>query len=365
MKYRSFLSFLFTPFTLVYGFVIFLRNSMYDMQLFKSYEFRVPVISVGNITVGGTGKTPHTEYLIDLLKSVGNIAMLSRGYKRKSKGYVVVSSSSPVTEVGDEPLQVKRKFPFVQVAVDADRVHGINQLMKEDEELKVVLLDDAFQHRSVLPGINILLIDYNRPIYNDQMFPSGRLREPNSARYRANIVILTKCPDVIRPIDQRLLTMKLDLRPYQTLYFTRFVYGTPVPVFEKDAEEWLFTDAEIKPSTLLISGIAQPKLFVDHARKIASVSEHLEYSDHYHFEEKDYNTIISKFDQMVGNEKVVLTTEKDAARLRAATHLPEAVKKAMYFVPVQIEFLDNGKSVFDKQILSYISKNKRNSLLYR
>lgn len=365
MKFKSFTSIILFPFTLVYRFIISVRNSLYDMQLLKSHEFKVPVISIGNITVGGTGKTPHTEYLIDLLQSVGKIAVLSRGYKRKSKGFVVVSSSSPASEVGDEPLQVKRKYSFVQVAVDADRVHGINQLMNEDNELKVVLLDDAFQHRAVMPGVNILLIDYNRPIYEDVMLPSGRLREPFSSRFRANIVILTKCPDVIRPIDQRLLTMKLELKAYQTLYFTRFTYSTPIAVFEHEALEWFYSNEEIKPAALLVTGIAQAKPFTDYTKKIVNTAEHLSYPDHYQFVEKDYSSIIAKFDQMKETQKVILTTEKDAARLRFATNLPLELKKALYYIPIQVEFLDNGKAQFDQQILSYITKNKRNSLLYR
>jgi len=365
MKFKSFLSIVLFPFTLIYGCIVFVRNTLYDMQLFRSSEFRVPVISIGNITVGGTGKTPNTEYLIDLFKTVGNIAVLSRGYKRKSKGYVVVSSSSPVAEVGDEPLQIKRKFSQVQVAVDADRVHGINQLMKEDENLKVVLLDDAFQHRSVLPGLNILLIDYNRPIYDDLMLPSGRLREPSSSRFRANIVILTKCPDNIRPIDQRLLTMKLELKAYQTLFFTRFVYSKPVAVFEKEAEDWYEAEGSVKKTALLVTGIAQPKPFAEYAKRVVSVFDHLIYADHYQFEDKDYSAIVSKFEQMIGSQKVILTTEKDAARLRAAVHLPIDLKKALYYIPIQVEFLDNGKANFDQQVLSYITKNKRNSLLYK
>jgi len=365
MNYSIILKVLLYPFSIIYGFIISIRNLLFDMQLFRSHEFRIPVIGIGNITVGGTGKTPHTEYLIELLKSIGNIAVLSRGYKRKSKGFVLVSSSSPVTEVGDEPLQIKRKFPFVQVAVDADRVHGINQLMQEDKDLKAILLDDAFQHRAVSPGLNILLIDYNRPIYEDQLLPSGRLRESCSGRYRANIILLTKCPEVIRPIDQRLLTMKLELKPYQTLYFTRFTYSLPISVFEKEAADWSFELEEDKPTALLITGIAQPKPFVDHAHSISSVANHLIYQDHYHFESKDFESIISKFEQITEKNKVILTTEKDAARLRSATHLPANLKKAIYYVPIQVEFLDNGKSDFDQQVLSYVTKNKRDSLLYR
>ncbi|HKJ41513.1 MAG TPA: tetraacyldisaccharide 4'-kinase, partial [Sunxiuqinia sp.] len=191
------------PISLIYGMVVYIRNSLYDYKIFKSTEFEIPVISIGNITVGGTGKTPHTEYLVELLKKHVNVATLSRGYKRKTKGFRLVETTSQVSEVGDEPLQIKKKFPMVTVAVDENRVHGINQLLKDEKHTPdAILLDDAFQHRRVTPGINILLIDYNNPIDKDQLLPLGRLRERKYQRRRANIIIYTKCPDEIAPITR-------------------------------------------------------------------------------------------------------------------------------------------------------------------
>lgn len=220
------------PLSWLYGLAVRVRNALFDLGVLKSESFDVPVISVGNITVGGTGKTPHVEYLIDLLRHKCRVAVLSRGYKRKTRGYVVADSTATARTIGDEPYQMKHKFPDVTVAVDRDRRHGIRRLTedKSADGIDVVLLDDAFQHRYVKPGINILLVDYHRLIIYDKLLPAGRLREQLSGKNRADIVIITKCPADLKPMEFRVITKAMDLYPYQHLYFTRLDYGELHPL---------------------------------------------------------------------------------------------------------------------------------------
>ena len=214
------------PISFFYGIIVYVRNRMYDLKILKSVEFDIPVISVGNITVGGTGKTPHIEYLAELMGKEFKVVVLSRGYKRKTKGFREVLVGSEVDESGDEPLQIKMKFPDVGVFVDEKRVHGIQKIIQlyGEDQPDVILLDDAFQHRSVSPGINILLIDYNRPITEDMLLPAGRLREGKTQMHRAGIIIYTKCPPEVKPIIRRITMKNVDLRPYQSLYFTTMEY---------------------------------------------------------------------------------------------------------------------------------------------
>lgn len=206
------------PVSWVYGLAIWVRNNLFDMGILRTQTFKMPIISIGNITVGGTGKTPHTEYLIQLLKPNHKVAVLSRGYKRLTSGFVEAAENSEATEIGDEPRQIKQKFPDVHVVVDANRVHGIQLLMDLYPDLDAILLDDAFQHRYVQAGLSILLVDYNRPIDEDFLLPAGNLRESEYARFRAHIIIVTKCPKVIKPIEQRIVQKKLNIRPYQSLF---------------------------------------------------------------------------------------------------------------------------------------------------
>ncbi|KPL12396.1 MAG: tetraacyldisaccharide 4'-kinase, partial [Bacteroides sp. SM23_62] len=202
---RNNLRILLYPFSLLYGLAVSIRNKLYDYSVIKSHEFPIPIISVGNITVGGTGKTPHVEYLIELLKDEFNVAVLSRGYKRKTRHFIMAGSDSGVEDIGDEPVQIKQKFPDVHVAVDRKRVNGVEQLMAKIPDLDVVLLDDAYQHRRIKPGLSILLIDFNRPITKDRLLPAGRLREKAYEKRRGNIILVTKCPDRLKPIERQMI----------------------------------------------------------------------------------------------------------------------------------------------------------------
>ena len=249
------------PLSWLYGIGVCLRNKLFDWGWLRSKSFDVPVICVGNLAVGGTGKTPHTEYLIKLLQKNGvNVATLSRGYKRKSRGYVLADDKSNVRQIGDEPYQIKNKFPNARVAVDENRCHGIEQLLKlGNPTVEAIILDDAFQHRHVKAGLNILLTDFHRLLCDDALLPAGRLREPSSGKNRAQMVIVTKCPDDIKPIDFNIIAKRLHLYPYQQLYFSRFRYGMLTPLFPEKTNSWeVLSSLTGDEQVLLVTGIASP-----------------------------------------------------------------------------------------------------------
>lgn len=355
------------PFSLLYGMVVSVRNILFDFNILPITEFKIPIISVGNITVGGTGKTPHIEYLITLLNDDYKIATLSRGYKRKSKGYLLADETSTSNQIGDEPMQIKRKFPDILVSVDKKRVNGVKNLLKSKHgnDLDAVLLDDAFQHRSIKAGLSILLIDYNRPITRDYIMPYGRLRESASEKDRANIIIVSKSPGNMTPIDRRIIVKELDLLPFQSLYFTTLDYGNLEPVFKNDAinimnEDW----GKENFSILLVTGIANPKPLKEYLENFSDVVEEVQFSDHYSFQTKDLNLIQSKFEKLEGENKIIITTEKDATRFFDMEINQESIKEHLFYIPLRIKFLNDDKSKFDVQIMNYVSKNKRSSNLH-
>ena len=354
------------PFSWIYGGGVWLRNKLFDWKILQSKSFDVPVICIGNLTVGGTGKTPHTEYLIRLLQQVGlNVAVLSRGYKRKSKGYILADAHSNATRIGDEPYQMKEKFPQARIAVDADRRHGISQLLELDNPRPdVILLDDAFQHRYVQAGLNILLTDYNRLFTEDSLLPAGRLREPASGKTRAQIIIVTKCPQDIKPIDFNITGKQLSLYPFQQLYFTRIRYGMPVAVFPQAmADRPLSKVLSGEEHVLLVTGIASPQPLVEEVKLYAKSLRQFSFSDHHDFNEKDLRLIEKEFSQMEGCQRIIITTEKDAARLKAHPALSEDLKPYIYAIPIEVEILLNQQESFNQNIIGYVRKNSRNSSL--
>lgn len=338
----------------VYGIAVRVRNKLYDWKIFHSTEFQIPVVVLGNITVGGTGKTPHTEMLVRLLRQHFNLAILSRGYKRKTKGFSYVEVSSKAYEVGDEPLQMKLKYPEITVAVDADRVEGISKL-KQDTAMDVVLLDDAFQHRRLKPSLSIVLVDYNRPIKGDKMIPWGNLRDTPSQLKRADIVIITKAPSNLNPLDLRLLEKDMSLYPYQQLYITTLAYGKPVAVFKNHVAR-METNSS---SALLVTGIANPKPLYEYISARVEQLGCIEFPDHHTFSKKDIQRIVREAD----GYSTVYTTEKDAVRLREADGLTDEVKAKLYYIPIEVEFIC-GKEKFTKYMIDYVRKNKRNNILY-
>ena len=351
------------PLSWIYGGAVSLRNFCFDVGLLKSRAFHVPVISVGNITVGGTGKTPHVEYLVRLLQKSFHVAVLSRGYKRKTSGYLLADSNTTARDIGDEPMQMKTKFPDISVAVDRKRVHGIQQLTADDRQLDVILLDDAFQHRYVKPGVNILLVDYHRLIIYDKLLPAGRLREPLKGKNRADIVIVTKCPRELKPMEFRVITKAMSLYPYQHLYFTTIDYDQPRAVF---GNRKLQLDSLSNTSVLLLTGIASPRQLeedIQHLIPGHSATITLTFPDHHDFRRKDISRINETFAQM-HSPKVIITTEKDATRLVNAEGLSDEVRQSIYALPVRISFMQQEQAdKFDQFIVGYVHKNSRNSIL--
>lgn len=358
------------PFSWLYGLGVGFRNMLFEMGILKSRSYTVPVISVGNITVGGTGKTPHVEYLIRLLKDKVNVAVLSRGYKRKSHGFVLADAETPMKMIGDEPYQMKQKFPDITVAVDSKRTRGIDHLIggEAGKDIDVVLLDDAFQHRYVKPGINILLVDYHRLIIYDELLPAGRLREPVKSKDRADIVIITKCPWNLKPMEFRVITKAMKLYPYQQLFFSTHEYEMPIAVFPEEqgklgASETLDSLASLKDkNVLLLTGIGSPEQMKHDMEQMTDHVTPLTFSDHHDFKQKDIVAINEAF-AALPEPKVIITTEKDATRLAVLEELSSEVKQHLYKLPIYIQIMQDQEELFNQTVLGYVRKNSKNSIL--
>ena len=351
------------PLSWLYGVGVGFRNMLFEMGILKSRSFSVPVISVGNITVGGTGKTPHVEYLIRLLKDNYKVAVLSRGYKRKSHGFLQADENSTVRDIGDEPFQMKTKFPDITIAVDNKRTRGITKLTSGDQDSQpdVILLDDAFQHRYVKPGINIMLVDYHRLIIYDKLLPSGRLREPVKSKDRADIVIITKCPTDMKPMEYRVITKAMSLYPYQQLFFSTHEYEPLRPAFQNNKANRNIQSLQ-NHHVLLLSGIASPEQMLIDLQERAGQITPLSFSDHHNFSKKDIMQINEVFAGLP-SPKVIITTEKDETRLLNTEGLSDEVKRSLYVLPVRIRFMLDQEETFNKNIISYVRKNSRNSIL--
>ncbi|HOI26750.1 MAG TPA: tetraacyldisaccharide 4'-kinase [Paludibacteraceae bacterium] len=360
VKRSIFWKILFFPFVVVYATGVAIRNWLFDIGILPSEKFDTPIISVGNITVGGTGKTPFTEYLVRLLQPGNQVGVLSRGYKRKTSGYVVSTESSTPEEIGDEPSQIKQKFPNVLLAVDANRRRGIKKMLNEPNKPDVFILDDAYQHRYVKPDISILLIDYNRMITEDSLMPLGQLREPLKSKNRANIVVVNKCPSDIKPIEFRIIRKNLNLFPYQTLYFTTIQYDDFKPVFPKYGSYKIQKNVVENENlgVLCVTGIASPAPFEQYVSTFASSVRSVKFGDHHKFDNDDISKIEKAFNSFPNKHNIILTTEKDAVRLKGVK-MPDSLKKVMYYIPLSIHFMLGDGSTFDKQIVEYVDKNRR------
>ena len=331
-----------TPFSWLYGAAVYIRNKMFDKHLLPHEEFKVPVVSVGNLTIGGTGKTPHVEYLVTNLATQYNIAILSRGYKRKTRGYVLANSKSTPDTIGDEPYQIYQKFGMVaKVAVCEKRSEGIKRLLNEFPDINLVILDDAFQHRWIKPKVSILLTDFNRPIYNARLLPLGRLRESEHGVTRADFVIITKCPTDLQPLDYRLIVKKLQLSNYQKHFFTYYGYGELKPVFPDDAQYRVSLESLTKADTvLLLTGIAHPRYFVRHFKHYPFLKKVFHFPDHHNFKRYDIDKIADEYEKMSGSRKIIVTTEKDAVRLMHNPYFPQNLKPFIFYLPVEVKVLD-------------------------
>ena len=350
------------PLSWLYGLGVRLRNQLFELGILKSRSFDIPVISVGNITVGGSGKTPHVEYLIRLLKDKTKVAVLSRGYKRKSKGYVLAGKETEMRVIGDEPYQMKSKFPDVYVAVDKNRCHGIDTLTCDEatKDTDVILLDDAFQHRYVKPGINILLVDYHRLIIYDKLLPAGRLREPQSGKARADIVIITKCPKDLKPMEYRVIIKAMDLFPYQKLFFTTLEYDSLTPVY--GGKKRPLDSIGRNENILLLTGIASPKQMTYDLKEYTPNITPMAFTDHHQFTKKDIERINRTFEKMP-SPKMVITTEKDNSRLSGMKGLSDNVRRNIYTLPVRVKFMLGQEEEFNNKIIGYVQKNSKNSIL--
>lgn len=342
------------PFSILYGAIISLRNIFYEIGVLKATSFNVPLINVGNLSLGGTGKTPHIEYLIELLTPYINIATLSRGYKRKTKGFRLVSTRSNALESGDEPLQFKTKFPEVPVAVSESRNIGVPQLIKHHPEIQTILLDDAFQHRSVIPGLNILLTDYSNPFYEDYLLPLGRLREPRDSYERADIIVVTKCPDFISPEEKNEIVNKLNPLHHQKVFFSNYTYKDPYLLFDSNITTKLTDESHI----ILISAIANVDYLLDYLVENCKVENIVKFEDHHYFTEMELERFYKIYQNIETENTFFLTTEKDAMRL--ALHREYLIEKniPVFVLPASVNFLDDDKDNFDSTMKEYLLEFK-------
>lgn len=345
------LTYALTPLSWLYGTGVYLRNKLFDTGMLKEETFDVPVVSVGNITVGGTGKTPHVEYIVSHLAAAYNIAVLSRGYKRKTKGFILANSKSSPDSIGDEPYQIYQKFGgLVKVAVCEKRTEGIRELQRLHPEVNLIVLDDAFQHRYVKPKVSILLIDYNRPVQKDRLLPLGRLRESQHAVGRADVVVVTKCPVDLAPIQYRIMDKELELMAYQKLYFSRFRYQPLEPVFPDESPYYASLEQLTeRDSVLLLTGIAHPRYFVRHFSEFPFKVRVSHFPDHHDFSRNDLLDIERQFEEMKGEHKIIVTTEKDAVRLAFNPYFPDALKPLVFYQPIKVE-VEGG--LHDKDFIS-------------
>ena len=332
---------------------------MFKWHILKQKEFPVPVVVVGNISAGGTGKTPHTEYVIDLLRYKYHIGMLSRGYKRKTKGFVLATSRSTPLDIGDEPYQIYQKFGRdISVAVCEDRCTGIEELLRLDPRINLIVLDDAFQHRYVKPTVSIVLTEFNNPVFFDKLLPLGRLREPAKAIYRADMVVVTKCPPQLKAIEYRIFKNNLKLFPYQKLFFSRFNYTSLRPLFpdiRKDAPHmsWLGPDDTV----LVLSGIANPKPLVRYLKGFKATIKVKVFPDHHNFNRKDLDAITKRFNELEGKQKIIVTTEKDAVRLINNPYFPHQLKPYIFYQPVDVTFDPMNVDSFDLELQKMLLKS--------
>jgi tetraacyldisaccharide 4'-kinase len=336
------------PLALLYGLIVFLRNKLYDWKLSESLKFSIPIINVGNLSVGGTGKTPHTEYLIEMLQYTYQAATLSRGYKRFTRGFVLADANSNARDIGDEPMQYFAKYPNISVCVCEDRILAVPQLMQRKPYTQVLLLDDAFQHRSIAPSLNILITDYSRLYSKDYILPFGHLREFRSGAARADIIIVSKCPLDFNNKQSLEVQKELVPLPHQQVYFTCLKYGD---IYEPLTQ----TKQQLSGcNVLIVAGIANPEPMQQYVQSSAKMVHCLTYKDHYYFTTDDVADIIETYKNMPEGNTILLTTEKDYTRLILHQNLFTAAKIALHVLPVRIQFLLDGATNFEQQILQHL-----------
>jgi tetraacyldisaccharide 4'-kinase len=362
----QFLRLLLFPFSLLYGTVMACRNFLYNKGLLRSVSFSIPVISVGNLTTGGTGKTPHIEYLIRLLKDKMKVATLSRGYGRKTKGFMLISNPSTAAMIGDEPMQYHHKFPDIIVSVGEERVAAIENLVHMEHRPEVILLDDAFQHRPVKPGLNILLIEFDSVLKKNYVMPSGTLREWKSGMKRADVIIITKSPDILLPIERTRIVSKLKLQSHRQLFFTYYKYDELIRLSHRHISMPVSTNYyfENRFTFLLVTGIANPSGLISYLRRRTDKLEIMTYPDHHQYSSNDVRNIEQNFRNITNSNKIIITTEKDAMRLlnpeleEQVEHLP------VFYLPIRVAFHQADDVKFNQFILNYVRENKTDSVIH-
>ena len=345
------------PIAFLYHIVLTIRHKLYDWHILRTTRFEKPVICVGNLNLGGTGKTPHTEYLINLLKGTYRVATLSRGYGRKTKGFKRAEATSTFEDLGDEPLLYFKKHPEIQVAVDEDRVDGVAHLLWEQgaTQPEVILLDDAFQHRSIQAGLNILLTEYQHPYCDDYLFPAGTLRDVRSAAQRADIIVVSKAPEDLEDEEKQQIIDRLKPSEKQKVFFSHIVYAPMQPLNEAAKA---FAD-QVAESAFAFCGIANPKPFVDTLKRRYDHVDFLPFSDHHAYKEKDIDSILKWYENLSGEKKIIVTTEKDATRLTNSPYLCQFEGVPLYVLPVSVRFHEEEK--FNEEILNHVRKNAHHS----
>lgn len=337
------------PFSLLYALIVIIRNYLFDKKILKSVSFNLPIIAVGNLSAGGTGKSPMVEYLLRLLKDKYQTATLSRGYKRKTKGYALAHNGTTALEIGDEPMQFHQKFSGVAVAVGEERIVAIPQLLHDKPEINVIILDDAFQHRSIKPGFNILLTACDDLFTRDFFLPAGNLRDQRSSYERAEIIIVTKCPPGMTVEEKDQIEKEITPLPHQKIFFTTILYGIPYHIINK-AERTITLNDEV----LLVCGIANPAPLKSYLIQTAETYTELSFSDHHIFTISDLREIKKKFEDINADQKIIITTEKDAVRLMKFKE--ELREMPLFVLPVQHKFLFNQGMQFDGIINTFIER---------
>lgn len=344
------------PLSWLYALGIGVRNSLYDLGVLKAYTFDLALVKIGNLSVGGTGKTPHTELVAAMLAEVfPSVAILSRGYKRKTRGFRLASEADNARTLGDEPFQMYLKLPDVQVAVCEDRKTGIEKLLEKNPFLSAVVLDDGFQHRKVRAGFNILLSDYNEPFYEDALLPAGKLREFKSAYRRADLIIFTKAPRQVNVYDKKFVYTKVNAAAHQQVIFSHIRYADPV-YLEPFVEEKLHSSQQL----LLVTGLANAQSLTDMLDSRKMSYTHLAYADHQHYGKKQLEQIEKQFAGLAGDKKLVLTTEKDFVKLREHAQWFIDKQIPLAYLPIEIGFDEHDRAIFIKMIEDYVKQYQRN-----
>ena len=351
IKYLRLLLF---PFSILYGIVVFLRNKLYDARILSSEGFDIPIICVGNLVVGGSGKSPVTEYLVRLFPGY-RIAILSRGYGRKTRGFILADESATAETIGDEPMQFYRKFPEVTVAVCEDRVKGVRLLEAQHD---LVILDDAYQHRAIRPGFSVLLFEFEKLLQPQFLLPAGNLREIFAGYKRADSILITKSPETISPAQEAKCMDKFGGKWKTQTVFSSLVYQDLVPLIA--GEKRHCSSLSEKTTIFLLTGIANPKPLLTHLRQYTATIHHYDYPDHYHFKVKDIMELLQGFEKDPSAEKIIITTEKDAQRLLGDTLKELLLNLPVFYLPVQIGIRAKDKATFDQKILDYVSNHTRN-----